>query len=137
MDPIPKYLQECLKNTEFFNKIRKYNAAFSFISFSANDDKFISKNNIYTFRIQGQIYHRIGPLENLDENRKTQNAQIYFKGENEEILRQKYSSELNGCILILIQAMLLDDCKNQFILQFKKASQLAKSNVTNLKYFLK
>ena len=56
-------------------------------------------------------------------------AQIYFKGENEDELRQKYSSQLNAFILIQLQAMLLYDCQNPFVLQFKKAKFLLKINL--------
>jgi hypothetical protein len=107
-------------------KIRNYNASFSFISFNATTDTNISKNNIYTLRIQGMIHHRIGPLI-PEENSDAKCAQIYIHGDDQEKLRQKYSASLNACTLIQLQAMLLDDCSNPFVLQFKKASQLLKN----------
>ena len=78
-------------------------------------------------RIHGQIHHRIGPLQN-NENEPKNCAQIYFSGENEHEDRMKYTSELNPLTLIQIQSMLIDECKNPFVLQFKKASQIAKGN---------
>ncbi len=77
-------------------------------------------------RIQGQIHHRIGPLEAKDDD-KLICAQVYFKGENECEARQKYTSELNPFVIMQLQAMLTDDCMNPFIMQFKKAAQIAKS----------
>ena len=53
-------------------------------------------------------------------------AQIYIHGDDQEKLRQKYSSTLNAIILIQLQAMLLDECDNSFVKQFKKASQILK-----------
>ena len=133
MCQLPKLITELLNNQEFQTKIRKYNASFSFISFNATSDPNLSKNNVFTLRIQGQIHHNIGPLlprSNTDEV----NAQIYFKDENQTELRQKYSTNLNPFVLIQIQSMLLDDCKNPFVLQFKKASYIYKSKV--YKYYI-
>ena len=76
-------------------KIRKYNAAFSFISFNATQDKYLSRNNVYTLRIQGQIHHRIGPLVPSDDKPMTCGA-IYFNGQNEVEARQSYSDGLNA-----------------------------------------
>ena len=62
LDKLPHIMTQFLQNNDFLNNIRKYNAAFSFISFNANTDSNISSNNIYTLRVHGQIYHKIGPL---------------------------------------------------------------------------
>ena len=114
-----------LKDKGFMPLIRNYNASFSFISFNANSDINLSKNNIYALRIQGMIHHRIGPIID-DEDKDPKCAQIYFYGDNSVNYRLKYSSALNALVLIQIQAMLLDDCNNPFVMQFKKASQLIK-----------
>lgn len=119
-------MTDLLHNPNFISNIRKYNAAFSFVSFNATSDKNLSTGNIYTLRIQGQIHHRIGPL--LPQlTKEPVNAQVYFKDEDQSNARLKYSPGLNPCVLIQIQAMLLDECKNPFIEQFKKASTLYKS----------
>jgi hypothetical protein len=106
-------------------KIRKYNASFSFVSFNANQDKNLSKSNVYTLRIQGQIHHRIGPLI-PNENSAITCGAVYFHGQNEVEARQNYSSGLNPFLLMQIQSLLTDECKNPFIEQFKKAAALAK-----------
>jgi hypothetical protein len=125
MESLPKRMLEFLENNEFLSKIRKYNAAFSFISFNATTDPNLSKNSVFTLRIQGQIHHRIGPL--IPTSTTICNAATYFKDENEHEHRLKYSPTLNPFILMEIQAMLLDDCKNPFVLQFKRAASIYKS----------
>ncbi len=82
---------------------------------------------MYTLRIQGQIHHRIGPLLSND-NKSEVNAQVYFKDDDQTELRLKYSPGLNACVLIQLQALLLDDCQNPFVHQFKKASSIYKRN---------
>ena len=126
MIQLPKILNSFLENKNFLANIRKYNAAFSFISFNATQDTNLAKGNIFTLRIQGQIHHRIGPLLPINNNNEV-NAQIYFKDGNESDLRLQYSPGLNPCILIQIQAMLLNDCSNPFVTQFKKAVSIYKS----------
>ena len=107
--------------------IRTYNASFSFISFKANQDTNIYKGNIYPCRIKGQIHHKIGPLLS-SESTKLNCAQIYFYDGQQEEQRLKYSNQLNPLTLIMLQAMLLDDCQNPYCLIFKKASTLFKQN---------
>ena len=120
-------MMEFFKNSQCMEYIRKYNAAFSFISFNASQDQNISKGHNYTLRIQRQIYNRIGPLV-PNPNTNEICAQVYFKGEDEIQLRQKYSSNLNAFVILQIQAM-LTECENPFIQQFKKASVLAKGTI--------
>ena len=73
------------------------------------------------------IHHRIGPII-YDEDTGPKCAQIYFHGDKQFKYKLKYSSSLNALALIQIQAMLLDDCINPFVVQFKKASQLIKKH---------
>ena len=120
-------MEEFLLDTKFLANIRKYNAAFSFISFNATSDKNLSKSNVYTLRIQGQIHHHIGPLLPYNQ-RNPVNAQVYFNDENHVNNRQNYSSGLDAFILMRLQAMLNDDCANPFVLQFKRAATIYKQN---------
>ncbi len=70
------------------SKIRFYNAAFAFISFKANSDKKLSQNSVYTYRIQGMVHHRVGPLLQNDPKYNKQCAQIYIMdGDQQEQLR--------------------------------------------------
>ena len=62
IERLPIYLAELLSDSNFISKIRYYNAAFSFLSFQADSDVNLSKNNVYTYRIHGMIHHKIGLL---------------------------------------------------------------------------
>ena len=96
--------------------IRNYNDSFSFFSFNATSGNNLSKHNVYTLRLQAMIHHRIGPL--LHENEADPKcAKIYIHGDDQAKYRTKYSSSLNAIILIQIQAMLLDDCSNPFVIR--------------------
>ncbi|XP_014784019.1 uncharacterized protein LOC106879095 [Octopus bimaculoides] len=78
-DP-PQPLQELLEGTtpesrHFLRNIRKYNCAFQITSFGANiirEDGFMP-----TFKVQSQVYHRIGPLQR-DAFQEPQCLQLYF-----------------------------------------------------------
>ncbi len=88
-------LEELLKDNHFMSKIRFYNAAFAFVSFKANSDNKLSKNNVYTYRIQGMVHHRAGPLLQNDPKYNKQCAQIYIMdGEQQEQLRLTFLSNL-------------------------------------------
>ena len=122
---LPILIQKLLENSQFMSNIRIYNASFSFLSFKAEADINLSKNNVYTYRIRGNVQHRIGPLCSNDGG-QAKCAQIYIYDGNHEELRQRYSSNFNPLILIQIKAMLLDDCNNPFAHKFLHASQLLK-----------
>ena len=61
----------------FLQHIQKYNSAFQMTSFGA---KFVTQGGFMpTFKVQGQVYHRIGSLL-PEENENWQFLQIYFMG---------------------------------------------------------
>lgn len=92
-------MRELLSDKDFVSKILCYNAAYSFVSFSAKTDDTL-KSGIYTFRVHGLIHHRIGPLQAQNENSKKQCAQIYINdGELQDQLRENYSPDLQPIIL--------------------------------------
>ncbi|RKP15711.1 hypothetical protein ROZALSC1DRAFT_18472, partial [Rozella allomycis CSF55] len=66
-------------NPHFKDQVRKYNSAFAFTSLGVNVDTQLANNNhgIYTFRIQGQLYHQIGSLTPMNDD-PAKFAQIYF-----------------------------------------------------------
>ena len=125
MDPLPPYLKELFTDSQFMQKIRFYNASFSFISFNATSDYNLSKSNIYTFSINGLIHHGIGPLIS-EHGLKQQCAQIYIHDGQQEISRQKYSNDLDLIILKRIKLMLQYDCNNPFLSKFQFASNRLK-----------
>ncbi|GKD34570.1 DNA helicase PIF1, ATP-dependent [Tanacetum coccineum] len=69
----------------FRDKIRVYNSMFCFTSFGARIDHSINTGRgLYTFRINGQNYHRIGYLL-LKEGVQPRYAQLYFFDTNNEV----------------------------------------------------
>ena len=53
--PLSILIDQLLENPEFMKNIRIYNASFSFLSFKAESDINLSKNNVYTYRIRGMV----------------------------------------------------------------------------------
>ncbi|CAL5441876.1 unnamed protein product [Camellia sinensis] len=85
---------------EFRTYVRTYNNCFAFTSFGVKYDKELCRRNkgIYTFRIQGQVYHFINELTSSDEN--LSHLQLYFYDTDHEIQnRMKSSEKLNPVIL--------------------------------------
>ncbi|KAK9102758.1 hypothetical protein Sjap_020012 [Stephania japonica] len=71
---------------EFLNYVRTYNNNFGFTSFGVKCDKTLSRKNmgVYTFRVQGQIYHYINNLRPVSDEPSF--LQLYFYDtEHEEI----------------------------------------------------
>ena len=76
----PEPLHRLLVEDEHFRiNIRKYNSVFSFTSLGVHVDEDLAsaRNGTYTFRIQGQLHHKIGSLI-PNENEEAKFAQIYF-----------------------------------------------------------
>ncbi|KAF3646754.1 hypothetical protein FXO38_19007 [Capsicum annuum] len=70
---------------EFHKHIRGYNNIFSFTSFGVqlDNDLASSRQRVYTFRAQGQIYHDIPSL--IPNNDTTRYFQLYFFDTENEI----------------------------------------------------
>lgn len=70
---------------EFRKHIRAYNSIFSFTSFGARLDKELasSKQGVYTFRVQGQIYHHLPAL--IPEANAPRYLQLYFYDTENEL----------------------------------------------------
>ena len=66
------------ESIEFRKYIRTYNNTFAFTSFGVKYDKNLCKRNrgIYTFRVQGQVYHFINEM--LPSNNEPSYLQLYF-----------------------------------------------------------
>ena len=82
--PHPELLMHLLTATDprgraFREQIRAYNNALAFASLGANLDKGLAnaKRGVYTFRIHGVMYHRIGRLM-PNEGEAPAFAQIYI-----------------------------------------------------------
>ena len=85
---------------EFRKYVRTYNNTFAFTSFGVKYDKDLCKGDrgIYTFRVQGQVYHYINELIPLDGHPSY--LQLYFYDTYHEIdNRIHISDRLNVEIL--------------------------------------
>ncbi|XP_014772301.1 uncharacterized protein LOC106870662 [Octopus bimaculoides] len=108
-------------NTEskhFLNNIRKYNCAFQMTSFSANvvqEGEFMP-----TFKVQGQVYHRIGSLEPA-ENKDPQFLQLYFLGNLHEQATRRNSISNGTKFQLIMQLQDLLHQTNSYVRSFKYA----------------
>ena len=80
---LPELLKLYTANTEDAIEcrecIRSYNNMFAFTSLGVHYDKDLSRRNrgIYTFRVQGQMYHFMNPLS-PSHGQPPSNVQLYF-----------------------------------------------------------
>ena len=70
-----------LDSRYFLNSIRQSNCAFQMTSFGANIIR--GSGFISTFKVQGQVYHQIGPLLHLP-NQEPGFMQLYFVGDMQQ-----------------------------------------------------
>ncbi|XP_009767303.1 uncharacterized protein [Nicotiana sylvestris] len=92
------YLGNTEESKHFRTYIRAYSNIFAFTSLGVTYDRELAKRNkgIYTFRVQGQMYHFINDL--IPSNEKGRNLQLYFfDSENEMRNRMACSDKLNKC----------------------------------------
>ncbi|XP_071913922.1 uncharacterized protein [Coffea arabica] len=94
---IPDIFKELLTSSSqeaqsFRALIRTYNNHFGFTSFGVKADLTLSKRNkgIYTFRIQGQIYHFLNDFNSTNDH--SNNLQLYFNDFETEV-----SNRLAAC----------------------------------------
>ncbi|KAL5560737.1 hypothetical protein UlMin_036948 [Ulmus minor] len=94
------YTYKTNQSLDFHKYIRSYNNNFAFTSFGVKTDKDLCKKykGIYTFRVQGQIYHYINELVPMDN--KPSYLQLYFYDTEHEIQnRLNIYSDLNLSII--------------------------------------
>ena len=79
-------IKNLLNQSEFQTNIRGYNSALSFTSLGINlDERYANnKTGIYTFRIHGSFYHRIGSLF-PDKKKKPVCQQVLFHDTDNEL----------------------------------------------------
>ncbi|PKB97523.1 hypothetical protein RhiirA5_258470, partial [Rhizophagus irregularis] len=111
----------------FQQNIRMYNSALSFTSLGANiDHQITGVGGVYTFRIHGEMYHRIGTLLPNPENPPSF-AQIYIYDTDHEINnRLSVIPNLDFNILIELQQMLHEI--NPYVNIFCQAGQLLRND---------
>ena len=91
------------ESIEFLKYIHIYNNTFACTSFGVKYDQHFCKRNksIYTFRVQGQVYHYINDLLPLDDHPSY--LQLYFYDTEHEVQNRLYNSDrLNPSFLTQI-----------------------------------
>ena len=90
--PPPEPLESFMSGTTFRSKhflenIRRYNSCFQMTSFGATNEV-CESGFMPTFKVQGQVYHRVGSLLPLP-NEKYQFLQIYFMNDEQQEAKQR------------------------------------------------
>ncbi len=110
------------ESKHFLKNIRSYNAAFQMTSFGAN---VIHEGGFMpTFKVQGQVCHRIGSLNPLpDEEAKF--LQLYFVGDLNKQAQQRCGNQhgLRMDLTLRLQEMI--HSTNNYVRSFKYALELA------------
>lgn len=111
------------ESKQFRKNIVKFNALFQMTSLGAKTAMLPGYQP--TFRIHGQIHHRIGSLLH-DPNEEPQFLQIYFLGDETDELdcRTKKYPELDKSLISRLQCML--KAKNQYCKEYVMASERLK-----------
>ena len=110
-----------IEGKHYLANIRKYNSAFQMTSFGCNEITMAGFNP--SFRVQGQVYHRIGSLlPSAGESPKF--SQIYFidNQQTEVATRCGIVDTLRLCIVTGINELLHDD--NHYVQLIKVAKEI-------------
>jgi hypothetical protein len=122
-------IEDLFSNRAFIKDIRKYNSSMSFTSFGTNAIRF--PNGVSNYRIQGQVYHRMGSL--LPETHDPLFGQLYFyDSETQLTSRMNQNGGLDPIILRSLQAIM--DRSNPI---FQKFKSIVDSNVANVDIVLR
>lgn len=118
-DP-PELLKDLLTgshpySSNFLNNIRKYNSLFQMTSFGA---KVVRESNFMpTFKIEGQVYHKIGSLL-PEQGKNPQFLQIYFISDADQLsLRSNIAPTLK--VDLIHECQILLNNNNNYITSFK------------------
>jgi len=88
---------------DFRLKIWKYNRAFAFTSIQANIDHSINNRGPPVYRIQGELFHRYGPLE-VAQSQQPSYAQLYIYNPQAALdFRKAANSDLRSDVLQILQ----------------------------------
>lgn len=127
LKPMPDMLLDLYKgqtsdSNHFKVNIRQYNAAFAMASIKSNLPTL--PPGVFTYRVQGQVYTKIGSLRPIDGD-KPQYSQLYII-EDEAAIEERLSDSRNSAcrnnIMRSLQTMLND--LNPFVRVYKKAATI-------------
>lgn len=129
LQPPPNTLKTLLENSdhqanEFRENIWKYNRAFAFTSLRVSEDHSVNESHRGppVFRIQGELYHRCGPLT-PDSGRPPIYAQLYFYDSQAALEHRRHqNSSLNSDTLRSLQEMV--QTYNPYVLIYRHAFEI-------------
>ncbi|XP_019156692.1 PREDICTED: uncharacterized protein LOC109153274 [Ipomoea nil] len=121
-DEVSRHFQAC---------VRTYNNTFAFTSLGIhNYDKNLSRRNkgIYTFKVQGQMYHFINDL--VPENQPPKNLQLYFFDTEHEVEnRIKGAERMEASVVENLIDVLGSNPYSQFFRNLKDISSIEDCNI--------
>jgi hypothetical protein len=124
LQPFPPTLKGIWETANFKANIRSYNSSLGFTSLGYKKDDRLAPNGIFTFRIQGTMYHNMGNLiPQKDEEPKF--AQIYFY---DGALASPSGYKIDGQIRESLRKMLLE--VNLFAKSFRYVGDIVRTNST-------
>ncbi|KAK3810740.1 MAG: hypothetical protein J3Q66DRAFT_287165 [Benniella sp.] len=133
--------QDTKESTRFRSRSRKYNAVLSFTSMGVNVDERLAngRNGVYTFRICGQVVHRIGSFLPVHGHQPAF-SQIYIRDTEEQAdIRLQVMNDLDRYQLLELQAILMQ--KNPFCRVYRsigeREQQLGADAVANLRIVMR
>ena len=126
-------LGEYPNSSHFLCNIRSYNSAFQMTSMGCK--QIVNRQWNPCFKIQGQVYHRIGSMEPLPDD-DSKFAQIYFVGDEQQqtTLRQNAIPGVREDIVAQLQRM-LHAC-NSYVRSLKFAHELLSRNSQSYKVLI-
>ncbi|XP_071905593.1 uncharacterized protein [Coffea arabica] len=118
------------ESAHFRNNVRTYNNNLGFTSFAAKYDTDLTKNTkgVYTFRVQGQVYHFLDGLIHLGE--KPSGIQLYFFDTDEELAKRLGNSDkLRENTLKLLMRVLSDNPYARFFRSLRDVPNIDSLNI--------
>ncbi|XP_060172388.1 uncharacterized protein LOC132603376 [Lycium barbarum] len=112
------YLGVTDESNHFRTYVRTYNNMFAFTSLGVKYNKELATKTqgIYTFKVQGQMYHFINNL--IPSNNEARNLQLYFYDKEDDIVnKMAFSENLNRLVI----AKLIDILKVNPYFMFLKS----------------
>nr|XP_027067565.1 uncharacterized protein LOC113693193 [Coffea arabica] len=118
------------ESAHFRNNVRTYNNNLGFTTFAAKYDSELTKNTkgVYTFRVQGQVYHFLDGLVHLGD--KPSGIQLYFFDTDEELAKRLGNSDkLHENTLRLLMHVLSDNPYTRFFKSLRDVSNIDNLNI--------
>ncbi|XP_027171551.1 uncharacterized protein LOC113771129 [Coffea eugenioides] len=119
------------EESDHFRKLaRTYNNNLSFTSFAAKYDPELTRNTrgVYTFRVQGQVYHFLNSLSQPDD--RTCGIHLYFFDTDEQLInRVAASDKLRESTLKLLMDILSNNPYARFFKDLRDIPDLEKHNI--------